>query len=623
MIIISSSLCLLLFLCYFFISTRREALQRYEQQTQADVDIAASNIDYYMNNCISAARSVYANRELLLRVTASNNMFQTTSDRNEVFHYLQAISYAIPSACQIFLALPHQGISFLYMPVSLQNSFTTLSYSLEEAAKIPSLDNLYIRETHEMTNYGHIVAFHIPDRTSELVFSIWVPISNIPYDTEARAFVAIDMPISFINENYQILDKDSEAIYVVDANGFIISSNNTDCITRSIFDLGFPAEILETSAPLAINGQACVTAPLESSHFDWTIIKTTALSSIYDTTWRQTVVLMVVFVFLIVFLLIFNMLYISRYTRPLVQLTKYMQNLLRTKEWSSGGRLSDYINYTANDEIGSLVQMFETMVGSMQDFTVRQYALQLSYVDSTLKMLQAQINPHFIYNTIQCFATNALRSKDQEQYQLLSSFGKMLHYSMVLDPALVPLNSEIDYIRRYLSLQQMRFDTTPAIEYDISPEAAQIMIPKLSIQPLVENTITHGKLFRSEGGWMRIGAHVRDGLLLVEVADNGRAITQENAERIACLLAEAKLRLLAGSETPFATGLPALDAESGGGIGIQNVFIRLILFFSDCALTLRANERGGTTAAFSVPIRLNKLTLLTKNMEKSNESFDC
>lgn len=616
MIIVSSCICLILFLCYFLFSAQQDALNRYEQQTRADVDTAASNIDYYLNNCISAAKSVYSSKTLLQQITASSNGFQTTSERSDVFNYMRSISYSIPSAQQIYLAVPNQGVSFLYLPQSLQTSFSALSYSLEEANLVPSMSDIYIRLTHKISTYNHIISFQLPENRTELVFTIWLPVSNLPYSMDAKAYVAIDMPISFILDNCRTLDKSSESVYVVDDTGFIIVSNDDSCIMGNISDLGFSPDILSENDSQIINGDICVTAHLDASYFNWSIIRITSLSSIYDRTWKQTVVLVAIFFCLIVFLLVFNIFYITRYTHPLVRLTQYMQALLDARDWSSDVHLSDYIHYSANDEIGALVSMFETMVSSMHSFTVRQYELELSYMDSTLKMFQAQINPHFIYNTIQCFATNALRNEDRTQYQLLTSFGKMLHYSMILDPTLVPVSSEIDYIRRYLSLQETRFGTSPTIEFDIPREAKHIMIPKLTIQPLVENSVSHGQVFRRAGGFLRVAAAVQNGRLVVSVSDNGSPVSPETVRRIHAILDDVSARLqpdavssptgLAFSSEPVKFD-PA-GQEHGSGIGIQNVFTRLMLFFGDCEFSITSNDLGGTTSSFTIPIMLSTLS---------------
>lgn len=610
MIIASSCVCLLLFLVYFSFTAQHDALQRYEQQTRADVEIAASNINYYLNNCISATKSVYTSKTLLQKVTSSKNSFPTTSERSEVFSYMRSIGYSLPSAQQIYLAVPDQKISFLYLPRSLQTSFSSLSNSPEEADLIPTMSDIYIRLTHRISTYNHIVSFQLPESRTELVFTIWLPVSNLPYSIDSRAYVAIDMPISFILDNCRILDKSSESVYVVDNTGFIIASNNDSCVMGNITDLGFSPEILNTSDTQIVNGGICITARLDAAYFNWSIIRTTPLSSIYDHTWKQTMVLVGLFCCLIVFLLIFNIFYITRYTHPLVRLTQYMQSLIETRDWSGGGHLTNDIRYSANDEIGVLVKMFETMVSSMHSFTVRQYELELSYMDSMLNMLQAQINPHFIYNTIQCFATNALRNKDRTQYNLLTSFGKMLHYSMILDPVLVPLKSEIDYIHRYLSLQEIRFGTSPTIEFDISEEGEQIMIPKLTIQPLVENSVSHGMLFRHECGYLRVAASVQDGRLCVAVTDNGSCVSPETVQRIQTMLEAVVSRLKPGADpspggTSFSFDLKksdSADPERSTGIGVQNVFTRLILFFGDCQLLIEPNDLGGTTSSFAIPI---------------------
>ena len=301
-----------------------------------------------------------------------------------------------------------------------------------------TLYDTYLQPTHEMDTYGHIVSFSTPTEKT-LVFTIWLPISNIPWSLASEAYVAIDIPLEFIMNNCQIDEENGELVYIVDSSGFIIASNLPEAVMQNA-RRARPARRASSTRRTSIvsgsmhlrHGGTAVWSTLRTG----ACVRATPLCPMSTASpGSQTLVLVLVFA------LgpwraagVQRVPDLSRYTRPLVQLTRFMQAQLASGEWSSRLRLSDYIRYSRNDEIGTLVQVFETMLQQMHGFTVRQYELELANTESTLKMLQAQINPHFIYNTIQCFATNALRREDRCQYQLLTSFGKMLHYSMITDP---------------------------------------------------------------------------------------------------------------------------------------------------------------------------------------------
>lgn len=603
-LIFSWCLCMLFFALYYLLSTRADAFRQYERRTRADAEVTATNIDYYLGNTVSATKSIYFDQQLLQRVMADTAGYQTTEVRRDLFTYLHTISLTMPYAEQIYLAIPRQGVSVLYIPSTLRLSFNADEpYSLEEPIRMLTLYDTYLQPTHEMDTYGHIVSFSTPTEKT-LVFTIWLPISNIPWSLASEAYVAIDIPLEFIMNNCQIDEENGELVYIVDSSGFIIASNLPEAVMQNADALDLPPGILDEETSIVSGSSIYAMAELQSEHFaDWSVVRATPLPNVYSLSWSQTLVLVLVFALGLGGLLAFNVFQISRYTRPLVQLTRFMQAQLASGEWSSRLRLSDYIRYSRNDEIGTLVQVFETMLQQMHGFTVRQYELELANTESTLKMLQAQINPHFIYNTIQCFATNALRREDLRQYQLLTSFGKMLHYSMITDPPMMPLDREVEYVQRYLSLQSMRFDREIELHIDVAPDAAHVMVPKLTIQPLVENAVVHGRLFQKERALLRLSARVEAEWLFVVVEDSGAPIPQARVGELTAMMDELRERFRSDRH------YQADPAAGGGGeyasIGVRNVFTRLMLFFGECDFTIAPNELDGTTVRFSIPILMN------------------
>lgn len=205
------------------------------------------------------------------------------------------------------------------------------------------------------------------------------------------------------------------------------------------------------------------------------------------------------------------------------------------------------ITYHENDEIRSLMDSFEKLMDSLQEHAIQKYELKLAYTKAELRTMQAQINPHFIYNVIQCFATNALKDRNVKQYQMISSFGQMLHYAMVLEPSMVPIEKEIDYVKRYVALQQMRFEQELLFEYEADSRAAEIKIPKMTIQPLIENAITHGYLLKKTDGAIQLKLRLTDESLHIVVRDNGVPVSSETVRKIDERVEQIRGKLLYGT----------------------------------------------------------------------------
>lgn len=258
-----------------------------------------------------------------------------------------------------------------------------------------------------------------------------------------------------------------------------------------------------------------------------------------------------------------------------------------------------------------MVTTFESMLSTIQYYIIQQYELELAYIRSTLKMLQAQINPHFIYNTLQCFATSALKKQDLEQYHLISSFGQMLHYAMVLEPVIVPLQAELDYVERYLALQQMRFKHEADISFSILPGTDICAIPRMTLQPLVENSILHGNILQVPGSILHIETQQIGNMLHVSVVDNGKAVSSQLAqqmhERVVCLRQTFLEHTAHANSQPAFVPLQDIFSRDAGGrasIGMENVLLRLLLNFGkDCEVSIFANDLGGTTVVLQLPYR--------------------
>lgn len=142
--------------------------------------------------------------------------------------------------------------------------------------------------------------------------------------------------------------------------------------------------------------------------------------------------------------------------------------------------VSMYITYvyTREDEIGHLSRRFQSMMNTINDLILREYRLELANKTTQLRMLQAQINPHFINNALQSIGTLALQHEAPKVYALLASLAKMMHYAMHTDETIVPLEKELEHLNYYLQLQKQRFDDKFSYRYDIGEATRTIPVPK-------------------------------------------------------------------------------------------------------------------------------------------------
>lgn len=211
------------------------------------------------------------------------------------------------------------------------------------------------------------------------------------------------------------------------------------------------------------------------------------------------------------------------------------------------------------DELGVLEHRFHAMVRGLDDLMNREYRSRLELTTARLKMLQAQINPHFLYNSLQSIGTLALRQGAHDVNDKIAELGAIMRYSMDLQTESVPLQREIEHIEHYLSLQTGRFKHKLSYTLSCPDEARGMEVPKMILQPLVENSIVHGIERGSGSGTIHIGIELGDGLV-IRVMDNGKGMERETIERI----------------RREYNGRQAADGRERG-IGLLNVLVRLRL----------------------------------------------
>jgi len=623
-LMIPTIIAMLFFASYFTASLQQRSIELYEQQTEAAFETSAKNIDYYISSCVSSARSVYINDDLLTFLRYKKQSYTTIEERNMIFSYLKTVYYSISKAKQIFLAIPQINTSFLYLTDNLWNSTTDMKVSVDDMPEFSDFRDIVIEPTHLAGTYGHLVGFHntSPDIVDKMVFTIWIPIYNLPYTNTLSAYLAIDMPIGFIMENCQLAYDETEKVYIINAQGDIMASSDKTVVHENIGNIYTTTGDFDSSEFTSFtDGDLLIMqAPIDSKYVGWKIVKVVPVSNIYGSTWGQGQILLVTILVILVIVLGINIIQVLHYMIPIKQVTSYMSLVVRSRSWRKDISLSDYVTYKTDDEIGVLIETFGTMMRSINDYTVRQFELELAYTKSVLKMLQAQINPHFIYNTIQCFATNALKNKNPEQYHLISSFGQMLRYAMILDPPIVPFFKEVEYVKRYIELQKMRFGSENCAEFYIHPDTAGVMVPKMFLQPMVENSFIHGRVFCAQGSILKISAKLAGESMWITITDNGVPISPADMERIYEKMSRVgRLFTVTGRQRDVHIG-DTLQEESGEdgsvqgyGIGLENVYARILLSHHTCEFKIFANELGGTTVVVTFPIAVAQETMLTKD----------
>ena len=236
----------------------------------------------------------------------------------------------------------------------------------------------------------------------------------------------------------------------------------------------------------------------------------------------------------------------------------------------------------SNDEIGDLVVSFETMTGEINHLLENNVKAEQEKRKNEMKALQAQINPHFLYNTLDSIIWMSQAGKKDDVIKMTSSLSKLLRRSISNPEEMVTLAEEIDQVKNYLVIQKMRYRDKLEYEIDSDPELEKHNVLKLLLQPLVENAIYHGIKYKEGKGLITIREYIEDGKLCIAVQDDGVGMTPDELEHI---YDEQKKNTVST------------------GVGVYNVNKRIKLNYGeDYGLFYRSWQGMGTVAILMLPL---------------------
>lgn len=248
------------------------------------------------------------------------------------------------------------------------------------------------------------------------------------------------------------------------------------------------------------------------------------------------------------------------------------------------GNLEVQVTDPCQDELAELADSLNRMARDMKRLIEKNYLGKIENQKMTLRALQNQINPHFIYNTLESISMLALIQSNYEIVDLVQAFSHMMRYSMQ-EEMLVSVREEIENIRNFEAIQKIRFPDKFHMIYEISPDSTEERLPRLSLQPLVENAFKHG----SENGsrQMRVVISVKKmaGDLKIRIFNNGVPIPPERIRQI---------RLLLKKEKP---------SDSLDCFALQNINRRLKLAYGNQTSFFIGSRQGtGTLVSLKIPL---------------------
>lgn len=192
----------------------------------------------------------------------------------------------------------------------------------------------------------------------------------------------------------------------------------------------------------------------------------------------------------------------------------------------------------SNDEIGFLIQSYNQMLGELQRMEQEVFQSKVKEKERELLQLQAQINPHFLFNTLETIESYAIKNNGEAVGEMVQSVSRMMRYNVRNDGGWAPVKEEVAYIRNFLNIHHYRNGKDVKAKFDVDPAAANIPIMKLSIQPFVENAIKYGwsPSMAAEEFLLTVKVELTEGALHIDVHDTGTGIPAHILDKITPLI---------------------------------------------------------------------------------------
>ena len=244
-----------------------------------------------------------------------------------------------------------------------------------------------------------------------------------------------------------------------------------------------------------------------------------------------------------------------------------------------------------------LKKIVETKIQQRASFECENYESELLMKQANITALQAQINPHFLYNALECIRAQAIMEGSNEIATVSQALSLFFRYNISSTNDLITLKDEFENVKNYILIQQFRFQDRITVEtdYDINDkEIMEVLLPKLVLQPIIENSIIHGFEDMTSGAKITIAVERTQNHITIKISDNGKGMDIHQ-------LNEIKKRLISPIQTNYKSG-----ENSKNGIALNNVNRRLELFFGkEYGMNLYSCKGEGTDVELFLPLQLS------------------
>lgn len=374
-----------------------------------------------------------------------------------------------------------------------------------------------------------------------------------------------------------IFDKENKPFYVSDSR-----LSNKEDIDNITYKIAHSNNI--QNYKITLNNKRYLAVFNINAENGWEVVKLIPVDVINAKVLQTRNISMMIGSFFIIILIILVILVSNAITRPLKRLSKKMDSV-------GVGNFNTNIESEGSDEIANLAKKFNSMVLQINDLINERYIAQISEKTAQLKALEAQVNPHFLYNSLQVISTKAILAEQKGISRMVENLANTLRYS-IKGGDTVNISREIEHVKYYLELQKERFEDRLFVEILTEDILEDIKIPKLSIYTIVENSIIHGLETITESIHIFIKIYIEEGVLVIKVKDDGPGMDEERLKQVLTDMEDNRWL-----------------EKANESIGLKNLNTRLkLLYTQDTSLMIKSNINDGTEITMTLPLECEEVS---------------
>lgn len=452
---------------------------------------------------------------------------------------------------------------------SRRNTFLKSERIFGERLRLAELDQaskqMILIPTHPMDYYN---------RATNQVFTVgrnYFDLTKAVGNTTYIGTLFIDVDLNRITDLFKDTRfNEQDRIYVADQNGYCFYSNSQELVGEKLDLMG--EEFQDTKE------QQMIDTPYGKHGLKVLIVMDTAAA--YQKI-RSMQDMMYVFLGASVAALLVSSIWFSR------RLTKPIRSMMEQMSQIESGNFKVKLSVESKDEIGILSSRFNQMSQELETYINKSYVAQVKQSEAEMTALKSQIYPHFLYNTLEIIRMTALENEDMKVSMMIEALSQQIHYIIGPVQDLVPLEAEVDIIKKYIYLLNCRISGKVQLTADLGG-LSKTMVPKLILQPIVENAYVHGLKPRGGSGHIMIDAAVENQLLVISLMDNGAGMNEETLERLRKLLVSDEIGIK--------------NEHNWQSIGLKNVHDRIrYLYGEEYGLEITSTVSVGTMVRMVMP----------------------